>query len=730
MSNPSVWLETNAEITNVALAIMRSDFELGLNRAKRAVQLAEQSGRAAARRATLANLGYLLYLTGHFDEAADHYSRAMDALPSHGDNTSAALDGIAQIRLARGQIDEAAQLLECVSESISTPRDRRLYGYRHSQMTYTHLLMRRAEWDAALESADSLARLADESGDHLLQQIAFLTKAELLQQLGRIPEAMQTLDVVVQTLAQQPPDLWAHYERILACALLEAGDRDAATLHLQRARRLYESIRSVPGSLELSRRWDETESKIKVPAEATDPLAPAAAPVATARDVLQTAAGLLRHHSRPELLAREFVNLLAETDCVAEARVLSIGKDEPQVLAAATGPGGPAEGCLDRRISIGFARDRAVELDLKVRPDIGAQATVHAVTLLLATIQDLERAQAEREERISLWPIDEDGVEAGQAVVGGQMRALMANAKRIAGTNVSVFITGESGTGKEILARAIHRYSDRAAKPFIPFNCTAVPRDMLESHLFGHRRGSFTGADRDHPGLIGAARDGTLFLDEIGELGLDLQPKLLRFLESSEICPIGEATPFTINVRIVAATNAHVEQQVKEGRFREDLFYRLNVIRLKIPPLRERRDEIPALVRHFVDQFAGEFRKGDVRVSEETMEHLLLCRWPGNVRQLQNEIRRMVALAEPHSVLTPGDLSEDVYNSRLAARPIPSELEMLVGLKDQLPPTVAKIEREMIRLALRDHHSNLDAAARALGISRKGLYLKRQRLGL
>jgi transcriptional regulator with PAS, ATPase and Fis domain len=365
-----------------------------------------------------------------------------------------------------------------------------------------------------------------------------------------------------------------------------------------------------------------------------------------------------------------------------------------------------------------------------VRPGVDAQAAVNGVTLLMATIRDLERARTEREERLSLWPADEDGLDAERTVLGGQMRTLMAAAKRIAATNVSVFITGESGTGKEVVARAIHRFSERAAKPFIPFNCTAVPHDMLESQLFGYRRGSFTGADRDHPGMIGAARDGTLFLDEIGELGLDLQPKLLRFLESSEICPIGETTPFTINVRIVAATNADVEQQVKDGRFREDLFYRLNVIRLKIPPLRERRDEIPALVRHFVELSAGEFHKADVRIAEETMEHLLLCRWPGNVRQLQNEIRRMVAMAEPNAVLTPTDLSEEVFSTRLAARPAPGELEMIVGLKDKLQPTVARIERAMIRLALRDHHSNLDRAARALGISRKGLYLKRQRLGL
>jgi DNA-binding NtrC family response regulator len=182
-------------------------------------------------------------------------------------------------------------------------------------------------------------------------------------------------------------------------------------------------------------------------------------------------------------------------------------------------------------------------------------------------------------------------------------------------------------------------------------------------------------------------------------------------------------------VRVIAATNSNVDQLVQEGRFREDLFYRLNAFPLRINPLRERRDEIPALVRHFLTQFSAEYKKGDIRVSDDTMEHLLLCRWPGNVRQLQNELRGMVAFAEPNSILAPESLSEKVFNTRLAQRPIQRDFEMVVSLKDNLPETVSRIEREMIRLALRDHHGNLDATARALGISRKGLYLKRRRLG-
>jgi DNA-binding NtrC family response regulator len=730
--DPNVWLETNAEITSAALAIMRSDFDSGLIHATRALQLAEQSGRAAARRAALANLGNLSYAAGRFDEAIDYFERAMDALPSSGDNCNAALESIARVRLVQDRIDEASELLDRIVESVRLPDDRRLYVYRHAQLTATQLFARQRRWTDALASADLLIQLAGDTGDHFLRQVALLTKAELQQEVGETHAAMETLDIVVDTLAQQPPNLYAHYERILACALNAEGDRDTAALHFERARRVYEGTHSAPGLVELSRRWNETTmghgEKGKTGSAGPRPVASNG--TAAARNVLQTVAALLRHHSRPELVARELVHLLGDTACVGAARAVSTGTGgSPQILAAAGTADAHAD-WIERRLSVGFGRDRVVDIELKVRPDIESQATVNSVRLLLTTLQDLERARAEREERLSLWPADDDPAAPGAAVVSGHMRDLMANATRIAHMNVSVLITGESGTGKEVLARAIHHLSDRAAKPFIPFNCTAVPRDMLESQLFGHRRGSFTGADRDHAGMIGAARDGTLFLDEIGELGLDLQPKLLRFLESSEICPIGESTPFRVNVRVVAATNSNVEQLVTEGRFRADLFYRLNVIRLPILPLRERRDEIPALVRHFLALSAAEFKKGTLRLSEEIMEHLLLCRWPGNVRQLQNEVRRLAAFAEPNAVLTPAALSPEVFNTRLAPRPVHGDVEMVVPLNDKLLPTVSKIERAMIRLALRDHHSNLDAAARALGISRKGLYLKRQRFGL
>jgi hydrogenase-4 transcriptional activator len=227
------------------------------------------------------------------------------------------------------------------------------------------------------------------------------------------------------------------------------------------------------------------------------------------------------------------------------------------------------------------------------------------------------------------------------------------------------------------------------------------------------------------------ARDGTLFLDEVGELGLDLQPKLLRFFESGEISPLGEPGSLTVDVRIVAATNTNLEDAVRAGRFREDLFYRLNVVRLSIPPLRERRDEIPGFVNHFVARAAEEFKKGQLRVADETMERLLLYRWPGNVRQLQNELRRMVALAEPDSALLPHAISEEILGALPIFRhALVTGHEIAVGVHDKLAPTIARVEGELIKAALRTHHGKVDATAKALGISRKGLYLKRQRLGV
>jgi DNA-binding NtrC family response regulator len=624
---------------------------------------------------------------------------------------------------------DCANILDDIESRIQRPEDRVLYAHRYALLTRAEIAARQDGVEEALEYIRDVLSLSETAGDHLLNDIAQLAGANLLFRANRIPEAVGAMYEVAPRLIERPPDLHAHYECVLAGLLAANGHEGAGRAHYDRAERIYRGLGNQPGLVELAHTWDSAVQQAAATAHDTPAERLNRDPV---QETLQTAAGLLLHSGRPELVAREMVHLLEATQATCGAAALSRGKAGDVELLATSGRAldTATDAAGLRRFTIGTARDRQVEVLVAPRDSLEAAATVNAVAQLLSIVREMERARAEREDRLSLWPIDETPLEPGQPVVSGRMRELMALARRIATTRVGVLITGESGTGKEILARTIHEHSPRAEKPFVPFNCAAVPREMLESQLFGHRRGAFTGADRDNPGVIRSADGGTLFLDEIGELGLDLQPKLLRFLESGEILPLGESTPVTVDARIVAATNAGLEQLVREHRFREDLFYRLNIVRLEVPPLRERRDEIPALVQHFVRRAADEYAKRAVRLSEASMEQVLLYDWPGNIRQLQNELRRVIAIAEPDAVITPDQLAPDIAAARPPRTLDPRGFEIAVPLTGQLGPTLEMVEREMIQFAMRQHHGRIEAVAGALGLSRKGLYLKRQRLGL
>jgi DNA-binding NtrC family response regulator len=714
-SDPNLSIETHLHITDFGAAMMSCDFKDALAHARRSVDLAEETGCVTLQRNCYGNLSYVLYQLGDFEGSTVAFNRSLAIFPSSGNSHAAVLETAARLKLVQGDFERCAELLEEVASTVRVPQDKTSYSYRGAVLTEARLAARLGHLDQAIARSELAMSLADAVKDEWLYTHALFARAEFMAQLGLNREALDSLSPVVGDFLNQPLDLFAHYEWIVGSAFGSELPNEAS-LHFRRAKRLYAGMGQLPELIELQRQWPADESTPHPPHQ-------------LGHAVLQDVAGFLLQCGRPELLCKEFVHLLDTTGAVNRASAISRGGEYDEVIAS-TGDASDSSGNDEQRLTVGSMEGRTFEVTFARKQGVDSTATIHALQLLLSVAQELDRSRAQRESALNLWPTAEEPLEEDGFVLVGQMHQLMTSTRRVARANVTVLITGESGTGKEVLARAVHRYSDRAAKPFVPFNCAAIPRDLVESHLFGHRRGAFTGADRDNPGIIRAARGGTIFLDEVGELSLDLQPKLLRFLESGEIAPLGEGGPSTVDVRVVAATNSKLEHAVAAGRFREDLFYRLNVIRLEIPPLRERRDEISLLVDHFLSAAAREFKKGRVRIAEETMEHLLVYRWPGNVRQLQNEIRRMAALAEPDSVIPPAFLAPEIVNRGLLAQPTIHPGEIGVPIRDKLLPTLARVEREMIKAALRDHGGRVEPAARALGISRKGLYLKRQRFGL
>ena len=289
---------------------------------------------------------------------------------------------------------------------------------------------------------------------------------------------------------------------------------------------------------------------------------------------------------------------------------------------------------------------------------------------------------------------------------------------RVAPSTATVLVVGESGTGKELVARAIHHRSPRADKPFVPVNCTALSESLLESELFGHARGAFTGAVAAKRGLFETANGGTLFLDEIGDMGPKMQSQILRVLQDGEMRPVGGTEAMRVDVRLVCATNRDLEAEVKAGRFREDLYFRINVVTVRMPPLRDRAGDIPILVRHFINKIARREGRAQVSVSPEALDVLYRHGWPGNVRELENAIERAVAVAKGNVVL-PSDLPAEVYGG---AAVTPSSI-----IDDR--PTLGELERRYIALVLTECGGNKKRAAEKLGIDRRTLYRAIERSG-
>ncbi|HEY2513353.1 MAG TPA: sigma-54 dependent transcriptional regulator [Polyangiaceae bacterium] len=312
---------------------------------------------------------------------------------------------------------------------------------------------------------------------------------------------------------------------------------------------------------------------------------------------------------------------------------------------------------------------------------------------------------------------------------------LYAVLERVADTPTTVLITGESGTGKELVARALHDHSSRKDKPFIKVNCAAIPKELIESELFGYERGAFTGAVSSKPGRFELANGGTLFLDEIGEIPVEMQVKLLRALQESEFERVGGIKTIRVDVRLVAATNRDLKKLISAGTFREDLFYRLNVVPIRLPALRERAGDIPLLVEHFLGKFNERLKKHVTGVEQDALDVLAAYPWPGNIRELENVIERAVLFCDATKVRV-NDLPPEVRGGTSAPPAQAADVDLQAalahdgGLKEHVKVAMSRLERELVSRALQQTNGNVTHAARLLKISRKGLQLKMKELGL
>jgi Nif-specific regulatory protein len=303
------------------------------------------------------------------------------------------------------------------------------------------------------------------------------------------------------------------------------------------------------------------------------------------------------------------------------------------------------------------------------------------------------------------------------------MKSVLAQLEKVIDTRATVCIYGETGTGKELIASAIHYKSNRADKMFVAQNCAALPENLLESELFGHKRGAFTSADADKKGLFEIADGGTLFLDEMGEMPLSLQAKLLRVLQEGTIRPVGATAEKQVDVRIICATNRDLAAEVEKGRFRQDLYYRLMVFPLQLPPLRERREDIPALAAHFLKRYAEEYRLDLPGFTQESLDALASYAWPGNIRELENEVQRLTIQAESGHWIEVTDLSPRL-------RRVEGTVARVAPKKGTLKEMMDQVERWLLQEALREHGGNKTRTAATLGITREGLHKKLAKFGL
>lgn len=767
-------------INQANVALIRHRYEQALALAERAVALQEGLGPNQGLAGALATLGQILVRTGNLGKAEEVLHRALEVRSAarFHETTGAVYDTLAQMSLMRGDYEHAADYLRQAGDAYGAYGRQTSRWYEWSVRVITaRLAIRQGKPDEALAVADEIARSSAAPPAEALE--SELIAAEALLAAARVDEAQQRLRLVESRLdPRSTPGAWGEFLRLrgslhvrrgrtteayhdiaqsssvfelvgeryqaatsqLALGRLAstAGARSTAERHFQQAAGVFESLGA-------TRDLDEARAALATPVSpGTGEYvgSPADADDAVVRRLVDAAI-------LPDLLARELSAALLEAmsaDIVVVFVHLPSGDVRPIACAGADLDSARTLARLSSQGSaygagaviveaVGREPDGPRMVAIASSRPIGQPLLRRARMLALVARQGFELCAVREHPHAAADPGVERPLEPvlpGFVCASASMHRVIDQIQRLQGNDLTVLVTGESGTGKELVARAIHVGSPRSAATFLPYNCTTTTRELADSQLFGHRRGSFTGAVSDQPGLVRTAAGGTLFLDEVGDLPIDVQPKLLRFLEQGEIMPVGDTRPQRVDVRVLAATNADLEQRVAEGKFREDLYYRLSVIRIHVPPLRQRREEIPHLSTFFLREAIERLGKPEVQLSAAVLDLFAQYWWPGNVRQLRNEVQRSVAMATPGGVIGPEHLSTDLTAEAPAGseggRSRPARPSLRGG--QTLASVVDDLERDVIRETLARLGGNISESARALGLTRRGLYLKLRRLGL
>jgi len=720
-----IGLRAAIELVDCGLEISSGNLRRALVFARTGLDLANRAEIAGATAAVLGNLASISLFSGKPDRAQDYVKAALSTANELLVIKLSLFDVLSQAFLFDNNLSRCAELLDSwreVKDRNKTPA-RSWYDLDH-QVTRCAYHERLGDWTTIIGICDEVDAEVARRQYKAIRTSLLCAKARALARLGEGARASQVVAAAVRACPRGAIDPQIVLEATKGTCTALTGDRGAAATHFDRAVAACRAIGHKYHEAWIARERQQmidARASVAVPSRNLD--TPQAALLLT-----DVAAALGAGHSI-DLLTQHTLAILRSTPLGARVETADESGCEFQSEPSATAVT-DADGTFmlqlrgsDRRTTI---RVRGVK-------------TIDEISLI-ASLSDVVRAAVNRtadteneDDDQTLWP--RAGVPQDEDVIfrSPRMIEILKIVARLASAQLPILITGETGTGKEIIARMLHDRSDVRKGPFAPFNCAATPRDLVESQLFGHRRGAFTGATESYQGLVRAAEHGTLFLDEIGELDPAIQPKLLRFLESGEVHTLGEARSQRVGVRVVSATNVDVEDMVKQGRFRADLYYRINGARISLPSLRERKDEIPALAALFLTRYSRECRRSGLRMTDDLVAALLLYEWPGNIRELANEIRRVVALAADGETLSAADLAPRIlaaWNERPLTVSVPSVPTVQIRLDQSLSSAVDDLEQRFIDHALRASNGRVTDAAEMLGLSRKGLFLKRRRRGM